>query len=106
MNRNVWSSLAQAARAQRHSDVYAGVVVAVIELDKDTDAVACVAGAIAVTRSRASMIPVGWTGPVHGVLEAQSGTDRYALDELTTSRSNSPKRAGMLMLARGWESEG
>lgn len=83
-NGSVWGCLAQAVWALRRRAAYADVVTDVIELGKDTDTVACVAGAIAGARAGASTIPSGWTGPVHGVLDTPSGTERYGLDELAT----------------------
>jgi ADP-ribosyl-[dinitrogen reductase] hydrolase len=82
-NGSVWGCLAQAVWALRRHDRFADVVAAVVDLGKDTDTVACVAGAIAGAREGASAIPSGWVGPVHGVLDAPHGTQRYDRDDLT-----------------------
>jgi ADP-ribosyl-[dinitrogen reductase] hydrolase len=83
-NGSVWGCLAQSVWALRRHDTYAEVVVDVIELGQDTDTVACVAGAIAGARAGASTIPAGWSGPVHGVVDTPSGTERYGVEELAT----------------------
>jgi ADP-ribosyl-[dinitrogen reductase] hydrolase len=82
-NGSVWGCLAQAVWALRRHDRFADVVAAVVDLGKDTDTVACVAGAIAGAREGASAIPSGWLGPVHGVLDTPRGTQRYDRDDLT-----------------------
>jgi ADP-ribosyl-[dinitrogen reductase] hydrolase len=82
-NGSVWGCLAQAVWAVRRHDRFADVVADVVELGKDTDTVACVAGAIAGARDGASKIPPGWMRPVHGVLDTPTGEERYDLDALT-----------------------
>ncbi len=84
-NGSIWGCLAQAVWALRRRDRLADVLTDVIELGKDTDTVACVAGAIAGARDGASAIPHGWTGPLHGVVDTPGGLERYdtvALEEL------------------------
>lgn len=82
-NGSVWGCLAQAVWALRRHDRFTDVVAAVVDLGKDTDTVACVAGAIAGAREGASAIPPGWLGAVHGVLDAPGGTERYDRADLT-----------------------
>jgi ADP-ribosyl-[dinitrogen reductase] hydrolase len=82
-NGSVWGCLAQAVWALRRHATYADVVAAVVELGKDTDTVACVAGAIAGARDGATAIPAGWSGPVHGVVDTPGGQERYDLAGLT-----------------------
>jgi len=84
-NGSVWGCLAQAVWALRRRDRFADVVADVVDLGKDTDTVACVAGAIAGAREGASAIPVGWLGPVHGVVDTPRGTERYDRDGLTAT---------------------
>lgn len=82
-NGSVWGCLAQAVWALRRHDRFADVVADVVELGKDTDTVACVAGAIAGAREGASAIPTGWLAPLHGLLDTPSGLERYAVGDLT-----------------------
>jgi ADP-ribosyl-[dinitrogen reductase] hydrolase len=82
-NGSVWGCLAQAVWALRRNDRFADVVADVVELGKDTDTVACVAGAIAGAREGASAIPTGWLGPLHGLLDTPGGLERYDRDDLT-----------------------
>jgi ADP-ribosyl-[dinitrogen reductase] hydrolase len=81
-NGSVWGCLAQAVWALRRRDRFAEVVADVVELGKDTDTVACVAGAIAGARDGLSAIPPGWLSPVHGVLDTPAGRERHTLDDL------------------------
>ena len=81
-NGSVWGCLAQAVWALRRHDTFADVVTAVVDLGKDTDTVACVAGAIAGARDGAGAIPAGWSEPVHGVLDTPAGKERYATADL------------------------
>ena len=81
-NGSVWACLAQAVWALRHRDRFADVVTDVVDLGKDTDTVACVAGAIAGAREGASAIPRGWTDPVHGRLDTPMGTEHHDGDGL------------------------
>jgi len=82
-NGSVWGCVAQAVWAIRRHDRFSDVLADVVDLGKDTDTVACVAGAIAGAREGASAIPSGWTGPLHGVVDTDSGQERYDLDALT-----------------------
>jgi ADP-ribosyl-[dinitrogen reductase] hydrolase len=82
-NGSVWGCLAQAVWALRRRDRFSDVLADVVELGKDTDTVACVAGAIAGAREGLPAIPPGWTGPLHGVVDTASGEERYDLAALT-----------------------
>ena len=81
-NGSVWGCLAQAVWALHRQDRYAEVIADVVELGKDTDTVACVAGAIAGARDGASAIPAGWLGPLHGSLDTPQGLEHYDRDDL------------------------
>ena len=81
-NGSVWGCLAQAVWALRRHDRFADVVADVIDLGKDTDTVACVAGAIAGAREGASAIPAGWLEPVNGCVDTLNGLERYDRDRL------------------------
>ena len=82
-NGSVWGCLAQAVWALRRHDRFADVVADVVELGKDTDTVACVAGAIAGARDGTSSIPAGWLEPVHGTVDTPSGLVHYDREDLT-----------------------
>ena len=82
-NGSVWGCLAQAVWALRRHDRFADVVADVVELGKDTDTVACVAGAIAGAREGTSAIPAGWLEPVHGTVDTPRGLEHYERDDLT-----------------------
>lgn len=82
-NGSVWGCLAQAVWALRRQDRYAEVIADVVELGKDTDTVACVAGAIAGAREGASAIPPGWLEPLHGTVDTPSGLAHYDREDLT-----------------------
>ena len=83
-NGSVWGCLAQAVWALRRGGRYAEVVARVVDLGKDTDTVACVAGAIAGARDGATAIPSGWIGPVHGSLDTPEGVARWDRERLAT----------------------
>lgn len=82
-NGSVWGCLAQAVWALRQGGSYAAVVASVVDLGKDTDTVACVAGAIAGARDGAAAIPRGWLEPVHGSLDTPEGLKRWDRERLT-----------------------
>lgn len=82
-NGSVWGCLAQAVWALRRWSSYAEVVTAVVDLGKDTDTVACVAGAIAGARDGMRTIPTRWAGPLHGTLATPEGDERHDLTTLT-----------------------
>lgn len=82
-NGSVWGCLAQAVWALRRGGGYADVVASVVDLGKDTDTVACVAGAIAGARDGAAAIPSGWLEPVHGSLDTPEGVERWDRERLT-----------------------
>ena len=82
-NGSVWGCLAQAVWALRRHDRFADVVADVVELGKDTDTVACVAGAIAGARDGTSAIPKGWLGPVHGTVDTPNGITHHDRDDLS-----------------------
>jgi len=81
-NGSVWGCLAQVVWALRRNETFAEVLTDVVDLGKDTDTVACVAGAIAGARGGASTIPPGWIDPVHGVLDTPVGEERYDVGAL------------------------
>ena len=81
-NGSVWGCLAQAVWALRRWSGYADVVANVVDLGKDTDTVACVAGAIAGARDGMSAIPTGWLAPVHGSLATPEGDEHHDLTGL------------------------
>lgn len=82
-NGSVWGCLAQVVWALRRGGDYADVVATVVDLGKDTDTVACVAGAIAGARDGAAAIPSGWLEPVHGSLDTPEGTEHWDHERLT-----------------------
>ena len=81
-NGSVWGCLAQAVWALRRHDRFADVLAEVVELGKDTDTVACVAGAVAGAREGASAIPTGWLEPVHGTVDTPHGLEHYEQRDL------------------------
>lgn len=78
-NGSVWGCLAQAVWALRRWSGYADVIAHVVDLGKDTDTVACVAGAIAGARDGSEAIQPGWSGPVHGSLATPEGDEHLDL---------------------------
>ena len=82
-NGSVWGCLAQAVWALRRGGSYGDVVAAVVDLGKDTDTVACVAGAIVGARDGVSAIPSGWLEPIHGSLDTPDGLEHWDRDGLS-----------------------
>lgn len=81
-NGNVWTCLAQAVWAVRHSNSFEGAVVAAIDLGGDTDTVACVTGAIAGAVHGVQSIPSRWTTYLHGHVDLPSGRRTFAYSDL------------------------
>jgi ADP-ribosyl-[dinitrogen reductase] hydrolase len=76
-NGSVWTCLAQAVWAVRHSQRFEDAVVAAIELGGDTDTVATVAGAIAGARDSVQAIPSRWLTYINGDVGTPQGLVRF-----------------------------
>ena len=84
-NGSAMGALAQAAWAMRRFDTFADVVTAVIDLGKDTDSVAAVAGALAGATYGIQNIPSRWVTYLHGqVTDADGRVHHY--DHLVLQR--------------------
>jgi ADP-ribosyl-[dinitrogen reductase] hydrolase len=84
-NGSAMGALTQAVWALRHNGDFAGVVTAVIELGKDTDSVAAVAGALAGATYGIQGIPMRWVTYLHGQVTDEAGNvHRY--DHLALQR--------------------
>ncbi len=85
-NGSAMGALAQAVWALRHFDTFADVVTAVIDLGRDTDSVAAVAGALAGATSGIQNIPTRWVSYLHGQVTDADGKvhhfDHLALQRL------------------------
>jgi len=81
-NGNVWTCLAQAVWAVRHTANYEDAVVAAIDLGGDTDTVACVTGALAGAIHGIQMIPSRWATYLHGRVDGPSSTQTFELADL------------------------
>ncbi len=93
-NGSAMGALAQAVWALRRFDTFAEVVTAVIDLGKDTDSVAAVAGALAGAKFGIQDIPTRWVTYVHGQVTGVDGKARHydhlALQELALSLLGHP----------------
>lgn len=93
-NGSAMGALAQAVWALRHFDSFAGVVTAVIDLGKDTDSVAAIAGALAGAKFGVQNIPMRWMTYLHGEVTAVDGHvhhyDHLALQQLALSLVDHP----------------
>ena len=76
-NGSAMGALAQAVWALRHFDSFADVVTAVIDLGKDTDSVAAVAGALAGAKFGIQSIPSRWVSYLHGQVTGVDGQVRH-----------------------------
>jgi ADP-ribosyl-[dinitrogen reductase] hydrolase len=84
-NGSAMGALAQAVWALRRFDSFADVVTAVIDLGKDTDSVAAVAGALAGAKFGIQSIPSRWLAYLHGQVTGVDGhVHRY--DHLALQR--------------------
>ena len=84
-NGSAMGALAQAVWAMRRFDTFADVVTAVIDLGKDTDSVAAVAGALAGATYGIQNIPSRWVTFLHGqVTDADGRVHHY--DHLALQR--------------------
>lgn len=85
-NGSAMGALAQAVWALRHFDTFADVVTAVIDLGRDTDSVAAVAGALAGATYGIQNIPTRWVTYLHGQVTDAAGKvhhyDHLALQRL------------------------
>jgi ADP-ribosylglycohydrolase len=82
VNGSAWTCLAQAVWAVRTQPTFADAVVAVVDLGKDTDTVACVTGAIAGAVHGLDAIPTRWRRVVHGTVDTSVGERRYTVADL------------------------
>lgn len=81
-NGSVWACLAQAVWAVRTTPSFEQAVVAAIDLGRDTDTVACVAGAIAGARDGIQAIPSRWATYVHGSIDTAGGRVNLSASDL------------------------
>ncbi len=85
-NGSVWGCLAQALWSVRQHQNFERALQSAIDLGKDTDTVACVAGALAGAREGIAAIPCRWTTYLHGTVTTGQDRRRYdnaALQNLT-----------------------
>jgi len=76
-NGDVFTCLAQAVWAVRGATSFEDAVVRAVELGRDTDTVAAVAGSIAGARWGIQAIPSRWTTYLNGQVARPGGEDRY-----------------------------
>ncbi len=93
-NGSAMGALAQSVWALRKFDSFADVVTALINLGKDTDSVAAVAGALAGAKFGIQTIPSRWVTYLHGQVTDADGTihhyDHLALQRLALSLMGHP----------------
>ncbi len=93
-NGSAMGALAQAVWALRRYDSFAEVVTALINLGKDTDSVAAVAGALAGATFGIQTIPSRWVTYLHGQVTDADGTihhyDHLSLQRLALSLVGHP----------------
>jgi len=75
-NGAVFTALAEAVWAVRHASSFEEAVVNAVDLGRDADTVACIAGGIAGARWGVQSIPSRWTTYVHGKVSTPEGNDR------------------------------
>ena len=73
-NGSVWTCLAQAVWAVRHTNSFADAVIAAIELGGDADTVAAVTGALAGALYGLQQLPTRWATYVNGSITRPDGT--------------------------------
>ena len=73
----VWTCLAEAVWAVRHAPNFESAVVNAVDLGRDTDTVACVAGGIAGARWGVQSIPSRWTTYLNGSVTGPTGKTDY-----------------------------
>lgn len=76
-NGTVWTCLAEAVWAVRNADTFEEAVVNAVDLGRDADTVACVAGSIAGARWGVQAIPARWTTYLQGRVAGPGGEKRY-----------------------------
>lgn len=76
-NGTVWTCLAEAVWAVRSSGSFEEAVVNAVELGRDADTVACVAGGIAGARWGVQAIPSRWTTYLNGEVAGPDGNFAY-----------------------------
>jgi ADP-ribosyl-[dinitrogen reductase] hydrolase len=93
-NGSAMGALAQAVWALRRFDTFSDVVTAVIDLGKDTDSVAAVAGALAGAKFGIQGVPSRWVTYLHGHVTDADGNihhyDHLALQQLALSLVGHP----------------
>jgi ADP-ribosyl-[dinitrogen reductase] hydrolase len=98
-NASAMGALAQAVWALRRFDSYEEVVTAVIDLGRDTDSVAAVAGALAGAKFGIQSIPSRWVTYLRGQVTNTDGTvchyDHLALQQLALSLVGHPSFDGV-----------
>jgi ADP-ribosyl-[dinitrogen reductase] hydrolase len=76
-NGAVWTCLAEAVWAVRNADTFEEAIVKAVNLGRDTDTVACVAGGIAGARWGLEAIPSRWTTELNGTVAHPNGKKAY-----------------------------
>jgi ADP-ribosyl-[dinitrogen reductase] hydrolase len=76
-NGTVWACLAEAVWAVRHASSFEDAVVRAVDLGRDADTVACVAGSIAGARWGVQSIPSRWTTYLNGTVAGPGGDRVY-----------------------------
>jgi ADP-ribosyl-[dinitrogen reductase] hydrolase len=76
-NGTVWACLAEAVWAVRHAVSFEDAVVRAVDLGRDADTVACVAGSIAGARWGVQSIPSRWTTYLNGTVAGPDGDAIY-----------------------------
>lgn len=76
-NGTVWACLAEAVWAVRRAATFEEAVVNAVDLGRDTDTVACVAGGIAGARFGVQSIPSRWTTYLNGTVSGVDGDTAY-----------------------------
>jgi ADP-ribosyl-[dinitrogen reductase] hydrolase len=81
-NGTVWACLAEAVWAVRHATSFEDAVVRAVDLGRDADTVACVAGSIAGARWGVQSIPSRWTTYLNGTVAGPGGDSVYEYGSL------------------------
>jgi ADP-ribosyl-[dinitrogen reductase] hydrolase len=81
-NGAVWTCLAEAVWSVRNASTFEESMVNAVDLGRDTDTVACVAGGIAGARWGVQAIPSRWTTYLNGTVAHPAGTTSYDYSSL------------------------
>ena len=90
-NGTVWACLAEAVWAVRHASSFEDAIVRAVDLGRDADTVACVAGGIAGARWGVQSIPSRWTTYLNGTV---SGLEGHTVYDYASLQSLSRKLLG------------